>query len=163
MNVALESLVPDPLAALPEGPSPLRQFAAFAGVGGSGALGFMALSSLAIGLDTGLPNWVMSTLCYGLMIGPVYLLHRRFTFPSEAPHRQALPRYVGVQVMALLLAFLFGFVAYRMIGLPTLWASLFVTVLTSGLNFMVLKIWAFAHHPHAEAAADAALATPAES
>ena len=109
------------------------------------------------------PNWVMSTLCYALMIGPVYLLHRRFTFPSEAPHRQALPRYVGVQVMALLLASLFGFVAYRMLGLPTLWASLFVTVLTSGLNFMVLKIWAFAHHPRAEAAADAALATPAES
>ena len=147
MSVSLESLVPDPLAELPRGASTAGQLVGFLLVGGAGAVAFVVLSTLAIDLHTPAPNWLMSTLCYACLIGPVYLLHRRFSFPSEAPHRQALPRYVGVQLCALLLASLFGYLAYHVMALPTLWASLFVTGLTSGVNFMVLKLWAFAHRP----------------
>ena len=58
---------------------------------------FVLLSSAALALPTGLPGWVVSAICYALFIVPVYLLHRRFSFSSSAPHKQALPRYVAVR------------------------------------------------------------------
>jgi putative flippase GtrA len=145
MNAALESLVPDPLATAPQDGSVLGQLVAFGLVGGSGAIAFIGLSTLAIGAHTGVAHWVTSTLCYAALILPVYLLHRRFSFQSEAPHRHALPRYVSVQIGALLLASLFSFVTYHVLELPPVWASLIVTGLTSGVSFSVLKLWAFTH------------------
>ena len=42
------------------------------------------------------------------------------------------------------LATLFSFVAYGIVGLPTLSAAIVVTILTSGINFLILRRWAFA-------------------
>ena len=86
-----------------------------------------------------------SALCYGVFIVPVYLLHRRFSFGSDAPHRQALPRYAAVQGMAMLLATLFSVIAYGVLSMPTLLASILVVMMTSGVNFVVLRSWAFVH------------------
>ncbi|HTJ58222.1 MAG TPA: GtrA family protein [Devosiaceae bacterium] len=124
----------------------VRQIFAFAMVGGSGAAAFVLLSTLLVGAHLGLPNWLGSTLCWAALIGPVYLAHRRFSFRSAAPHGQALPRYVGVQVCALLLAALFSYVAYSVFAFPVVWASLIVTGAVSGVNFLILRLWAFAHH-----------------
>ncbi len=146
MSISLESLVPDPLAGSGK-VSVGGQVLAFLLVGGSGAVAFVALSGVVIGLHTGVPNWLASTLCYAVLIGPVYFAHHRFSFQSEAPHARALPRYVGVQLCALALAAIFSAIAYGGLMLPTLWASVLVTGLTSGVNFLVLKLWAFAHSP----------------
>ena len=143
MSKSLESLMQMPAEA-DDTPSLGGQLIAFLTVGGSGAVAFVMLSSLAIGLHTGLADWLASAVCYGALIGPVYLAHRRFSFSSEAPHRHALPRYVAVQLCALLLAAGFSYLVYGYFGLPTVAASLLVTGLTSGVNFMVLKLWAFA-------------------
>ena len=145
MNPALESIVTDPLTYEAGGSSAVGQLLAFGMVGGSGAVAFVLLSTLTVSVGSGMPHWIMSTLCYAVLIGPVYLLHRRFSFRSEAPHRHALPRYVSVQVGALVLASLFSYVAYHVMALPTFWASVMVTGLTSGVSFMVLKFWAFTH------------------
>lgn len=142
MSVALESLVPDPLAGQGER-LPLEEFFAFAFVGGSGAVAFVLLSTFVVGAPWGPPKWIGSAFCYAVLIPPVYLGHRRFTFRSEAPHRHALPRYAGVQMGSLALASLFSYVVYGVIGLPTLPASMIVTGLTSAVSFMVLKLWAF--------------------
>ena len=158
MSISLESIVPDPFADLAGRDPVFGQLIAFLAVGGSGAVAFVALSSIVIGLDTGAPNWVASTLCYAALIFPVYLLHRRFSFRSEAPHTHALPRYVGVQLCALALASLFSYVTYHLLGLPTVWASLIVTGLTSGVSFTVLKLWAFAHPGQAVAVPAVAMA-----
>ena len=48
---------------------------------------------------------------------------------------------------SLLLAALFSFVAYGLLALPTVVASLLVIGLTSGVNFVVLQTWAFARRP----------------
>ncbi|MEO8883262.1 MAG: GtrA family protein, partial [Devosia sp.] len=77
-------------------------------------------------------------------IGPVYLAHRRFSFRSDTPHGHALPRYVGVQLCALLLASIFSYIAYSVFGLPAFWAAIVVTGLISSVNFVVLRLWAFA-------------------
>lgn len=156
MSVALESLVPDPLAA-PGERSQLAELTAFVLVGGSGAVAFVLLSTFVVGAPWGPPKWLGSVFCYAVLILPVYLAHRRFTFRSEAPHRQALPRYAGVQMASLLLASLFSYVIYGVLQLPTLPASLIVTGLTSAVSFLVLKLWAFRRAP----AVAVAVAVPA--
>lgn len=117
----------------------------FVAIGAFGALAFVLLSSTVIGLASGVENWVVNTCCYAALVGPVYLLHRRYSFRSEAAHRQALPRYVAVQGMALLLAALFSYLVHGVLVLPSVAASMLVIALTSGVNFMVLRGWAFTH------------------
>ena len=115
-------------------------------IGAGGASAFVVLSSTVIWIGTGLADWIVNSICYAALIGPVYLLHRRFSFQSHAAHRQALPRYAIVQAMALVLAALFSFVIHGVLMLPTVAASMLVISLTSGVNFMVLRSWAFAQN-----------------
>jgi len=142
MSTLLESLARDQDHTIAEtslGPQAL----AFIAIGGGAALAFVAVSSFMVSLGLPLADWVVSALCYGAFIGPVYLLHRRYSFNSSAPHGRALPRYVAVQLVGLTLAALFSFVAYGVVGLPSVAAALVVTGLTSAVNFFILRIWAF--------------------
>ena len=142
MSASLESLMRE-MDRSPAAPA-WSGFLGFLCVGGAGAVAFVVLSSLFIGLGTGLADWVVNTLCYGVLIVPVYLLHRRFSFHSDAPHGQALPRYMAVQAMALVLAAAFSVLVHGVPAMPTPAASTVVIVLTSGVNFLVLRSWAFA-------------------
>ncbi|MDB5506767.1 MAG: hypothetical protein JWR75_1405 [Devosia sp.] len=129
-------------------PVEARRLLSFIGIGAAAALGFVALSTAMLAVPTGLPGWVTSTLCYAAFVVPVYLLHRRFSFASEAPHVQALPRYVAVQASAVGLATMFSYIAYGIVGLPGPVGALLVIGLTSGVNFLVLKLWAFSGATH---------------
>jgi putative flippase GtrA len=122
----------------------LRDFAAFLLVGGSGAVAFIVLSTLMIELRTGAPDWLVSALCWAVLIMPVYLGHRAISFRSDAPHGQALPRYVLVQVVGVTLAAAFSYLAYHVLGLPSLVGAVSVAALVAGMNFSILKLWAFA-------------------
>jgi putative flippase GtrA len=144
MSVSLESLMRDPPAGLARSPL-LAGLASFLLIGGGAALGFVCLSTLALHAATGVASWLVSALCYAAFIVPVYLLHRRFSFRSDAPHGKALPRYVLVQVSGLLLATGFSWLIYGLFHLPTPFAALLVIGLTSGLNFVILRLWAFSH------------------
>ncbi|MEQ1768381.1 MAG: methyltransferase domain-containing protein [Devosia sp.] len=120
-----------------------RQLVSFLLIGSIAAGSFVLLSTAAMAVPTGLPNWVVSALCYAVFVVPVYLLHRRFTFASDAPHATALPRYMTVQLSALLLATVFSYIAYGVVQLPPPFAAMLVIGLTAGVNFMVLRSWAF--------------------
>lgn len=143
MSAALFSMMPNTTPMPAQAPSIMGQLAAFVAIGAAGAAGFVALSSLA-SLVTGAESSLVNALCYAALIGPVYLAHRRFSFQSELPHRRALPRYIGVQVMAMALIMLFSFVVYGIMGMTSVVAATLVIALTSGLNFVVLRFWAFA-------------------
>ena len=121
------------------------ELVSFAVVGGVAALSYVILSVALIALGTGIPNWIVSVFCYALFIIPAYLAHRRYSFRSESPHAVALPRYVAVQLSAVTLASLFSYLCYSVLGLETAVAAMLVIGLTSGVNFVVLKLWAFAH------------------
>ncbi|WP_332693773.1 GtrA family protein [Devosia sp.] len=141
MSASLESLMCD----VPRSRAPQwGGLIVFIAIGGAGAAAFVVLSTLIIWLDTGIADWVVNTTCYAALIVPVYLLHRLYSFRSDASHWQALPRYLVVQGMALLLAALFSYVIHGVTALPTVVASMLVITLTSGVNFMVLRGWAFA-------------------
>ena len=143
MSAALQSLMRDVPPARPSAPL-FSGLIAFIAIGAAGAAAFVVLSTAAIWLQTGMAAWVVNAACYAALIVPVYLMHRRYSFDSDAPHSQALPRYMAVQFMALLLAALFSFVVHGVLAIPTLPASMLVIALTSGVNFMVLRSWAFA-------------------
>ncbi len=139
MSAALASLMPD----VPRAPARSESIFSFILIGGFGSALFVTLSSIAVSLLAH-PEWQVNAACYALTILPIYLLHRRFSFRSVAAHRRALPRYVAVQLMALGLAALFSFVIYGTLHLPPFAAAILVVALTSGLNFVVLRSWAFA-------------------
>jgi putative flippase GtrA len=124
-------------------PPGLRQVFWFGVVGGSGAIAFIVLSTLMLSLRTGLADWVVSTLCYAALILPVYLAHRALSFRSDAPHTQALPRYVATQACALVLAAIISYGVYALPGLPNVVAAALVSALTSIFTFIVLRLWAF--------------------
>lgn len=120
------------------------ELALFLLVGGGAALALAAVTTAMISLGTRMPDWVMGALCYAAFIGPVYLLHRRLSFRSHASHRQAFPRYLAVQLSAIGLVSLFSFVCYDVLGVETAVGSVIVLGLTAGVNFAVLRLWAFA-------------------
>ena len=113
-------------------------------VGGFAAGSYVLLSVLLVGLHTGLPDWLVGAAVYALLIVPVYLAHRSFAFRSDVPHAVALPRYIAVQLNALLIASVFSYIGYTVLGLPPAVAACFVAGLTAAVNFMILKLWAFA-------------------
>lgn len=143
MNRPITSPVPPPAVKVVETHVGL-QLLSFGLVGGVAALAYTLLTAALIELHTGIPNAVIGTFCYALFIGPVYLAHRRLSFRSGTPHAVALPRYIAVQLSALLLAALFSQLAYSVLDLSSLPGAFLVIVLTSGVNFAVLKLWAFA-------------------
>ena len=144
MSISLESLMRDSAIEAPR-PTLFTELGSFLLVGGLAALCFVGLSMLLVDLGTGVPDWIVSACCYALFIVPVYIAHRRVSFRSNVPHSVALPRYVAVQVSALALASGFSYVCYSLLGMQTATAAFLVVVLTSGVNFAVLKLWAFAH------------------
>jgi putative flippase GtrA len=144
MSLSLESLMRDS-AIEASRPSLAAEIFSFLLVGGMAALCFVGLSMLMIDLRTGLPDWIVSALCYAAFIVPVYLAHRAYSFRSKTPHRVALPRYIAVQLSALFLAAIFSYVCYNVLGIQTASAAFLVIGLTSAVNFVVLKAWAFAH------------------
>ena len=143
MSAALQSLIRDVTPSRSRAPL-FGGLVAFITIGAAGAAAFVVLSTAMIWLDTGVADWLVNAACYAALIVPVYTMHRRYSFDSDAPHSQALPRYMAVQGMALLLAALFSFVVHGLLAVPTVAASMIVIALTSGVNFMVLRSWAFA-------------------
>ena len=143
MSAALESLMRDVTPSRSRAPM-FGGLIAFITIGAAGAAAFVVLSTVMIWLDTGVADWLVNAACYAALIVPVYTMHRRYSFDSDAPHSHALPRYMAVQGMALLLAALFSFVVHGLLAVPTVVASMIVIALTSGVNFMVLRSWAFA-------------------
>ena len=152
MSTALHSLMRDVPPARPQRSSG-GSVLAFLAVGSLGALAFVVLSSALVWMHTGYADWLVKTASYAALIGPVYLLHRRYSFKSDTAHHRALPRYLAVQGMAVLLAAAFSFGAHEIAGLPNVVASVVVVVLTASVNYLVLRSWAFAHRQTATALA----------
>jgi putative flippase GtrA len=144
MSAALHSM----MHAIPTSPPKLEKTGDlfnFIGVGATGALAYVVLSSALVWLHTGVADWLVNAASYAVLILPVYMMHHRYSFSTDAAHSQALPRYLAVQGMALVLATAFSYGAHEILALPTLLASIAVVVLTASVNYVVLRSWAFAH------------------
>ncbi|MBU1174291.1 MAG: hypothetical protein KKH72_02730 [Alphaproteobacteria bacterium] len=87
--------------------------------------------------------WQMRFLLAASLLVPVYQVHLRFCFSAEMPHLRTLSRYAAVQMAVVALAALFSQLAHGVVGLPHLTTVMLVFVATAGVNFSVLKVWAF--------------------
>lgn len=143
MSLSLESLMRDSLEQVHFRPA-AAELGWFVLVGGGAALALAAITTAMISLRTGVPDWLMGALCYAAFVVPVYLLHRRVSFRSTAAHRQAFPRYLAVQLSAIALVSLFSWLCYTVLGIETAIGSVIVLGLTAAVNFVVLRLWAFA-------------------
>lgn len=71
-------------------PALLARFA-LVGLGGTAVYYALLWSLVELG---GVPALAASTAAFVVVVIENYLLHRRWTFASRAPHREALPRFV---------------------------------------------------------------------
>lgn len=85
----MDPVLPRPRYGLLTPPLPVR----FALVGLAGAAMYYTLLWSMVELG-GVPALGASSLAFAAVVLENYVLHRRWTFSSRAPHRQAFPRFV---------------------------------------------------------------------
>ena len=142
MSVALERIMAQSMA--PNSPGQDTGTLAFLLIAVAGVMGFVALTTLLVGQVSGFEHWVICSVSYVAVMLPVYILHRRFSYRTRDALREALPRYVAVQAMALLLVGLFGFITFEVISTPGVLAAILVISLAAAVNCVAIKLWASA-------------------
>jgi putative flippase GtrA len=119
----------------------LTQFSRFAAVGAIGtAMHYLVLIALVSAFGC---SPVLSTT-FGALVGALanYWLNRRFTFASDARHRQALPRFLLMAACGLLLnATIVGILTS--LELHYLAAQIVATAVVLVTNYIMSKTWVF--------------------
>ena len=85
----------------------------------------------------------------GYVVGGIvsYLLHRRLTYASDRPHREATWRFLLVWLVGLGLTWLLMALFVRALGIPYLLAQLATTGLVLFWSFGANRIWTFRTPP----------------
>lgn len=123
----------------------IAQFLLFAGVGAIGTLGHYTILIVLVQFWAVDPVFASS---FGFVIGAIinYILNYQFTFQSDKRHAEALTKFL---IVATIGACINGFIMY--IGVENtninyLIVQIFATVAVLLWNFIVNKLWTFAHH-----------------
>ena len=121
------------------------QFLLFAGVGAIGTIGHYTTLIVLVQFWAVDPVFASS---FGFVIGAIinYILNYEFTFQSKKRHREALTKFL---IVAIIGAGINGFIMY--IGVENtninyLIVQIFATGVVLFWNFVVNKLWTFAHH-----------------
>ncbi len=123
----------------------LAQFLMFAGIGAIGTIGHY--TTLIILVQFWMVDPVVAS-SIGFVVGAIinYILNYHFTFQSDKRHSEALVKFL---IVATIGAGINGFIMY--IGVENtsinyLLIQIFATVIVLLWNFIVNKLWTFAHH-----------------
>jgi putative flippase GtrA len=130
--------------------SDLTRMVRFICVGAGVALFFMLLAYLLI--SGGVAPFLASVLAYGLCFVVAYLLQRFWTFEAKHPHREALPRYLVLQVGCALFSGLVPQVAIDRFGATRLVASGLAAFSAGLLSYIGSAYFVFPDAPPAVAA-----------
>jgi putative flippase GtrA len=119
----------------------------------SEAIRFVAVGAVATGLQyailVALVRWAgwnavaASTLGFAISMWLNYLLNRRYTFASDRPHAQALPRFVATALCGLGLTAAGMYVLTGPLRVDYLLAQVIVTVAVTAWNFALNRWWSF--------------------
>lgn len=124
------------------------QFFGYAFVGAIGTV--VQYAVLVVGVSVlGLNPLVASSV--GGVLGAVtnYLLNYRFTFRSSKSHSEALPRFIAVALVGLLINGAVIDIAMRFIGGHYLVAQVIATVTVLVFGFAANRIWTFTEESNA--------------
>lgn len=123
----------------------IAQFLLFAGIGTIGTLGHYTILIVLVQFWTVDPVFASSL---GFIVGAIinYILNYHFTFQSDKRHAEALTKFL---IVATIGAGINGFIMY--IGVENtninyMIVQIFATFAVLLWNFVVNKLWTFAHH-----------------
>lgn len=100
---------------------------------------------------TSLSMFSSSVIGYSLVVGATYLAQRNWTFRSSAPYGQSLLKYLGVQLLCMLVTAALSQLFASLLNLVPLHASLLSTAITSVISFVLSLFWVFAELQRPEA------------
>jgi putative flippase GtrA len=112
-------------------------------VGGGGAIVNYFMVQWGLNQFPELFKPIITVSCHALLIVPVYLLQRSFTFRSDANHVQAFPKYFTTQLVALGINFAISTIIFPIFKIDNKIGAILVIGLTSILSMLALKFWAF--------------------
>ena len=117
----------------------------FAGIGAIGTIGHYTVLIVLVQFWAVDPVFASS---FGFIVGAIinYILNYHFTFQSDKQHSEALTKFL---IVATIGAGINGFIMY--IGVENtrinyLVIQIFATLVVLIWNFVVNKVWTFAHH-----------------
>jgi putative flippase GtrA len=121
--------------------SNLTQMLRFVCVGVGVAVFFMFLTYTLV--SGGAPPFWASVLAYVICFVMAYLLHTFWTFEAKHPHREALPKYLALQVSCAVFSGLVPQVAIDHFGATHLVAAGLAALTASGLSFFGSTLFVF--------------------
>lgn len=121
-------------------PSLLRSLSAFLAVGGLCTL--VQYGAMGLLIQAGMPAVLASGTGFVASAALNYLLNRRTTFGSDRPHRSAVPRFVAIALMGLLLNTLL-LTLLTGAGVALLSAQLLTTTGVLAWNYCLHGAWTF--------------------
>lgn len=98
---------------------------------------------IALVRSAGVNAVVASTLGFAVSMWLNYVLNRRYTFASDRPHAQALPRFIATALCGLALNAVGMYVLVSLLRLNYLLAQVIVTVVVTVWNFAINRWWSF--------------------
>jgi putative flippase GtrA len=128
----------------------IGQFLLFAGVGAIGTVGHYTTLIVLVQFWAVDPVFASS---FGFVVGAIinYILNYHFTFQSKKRHAEALTKFL---IVAIIGAGINGFIMYVGVentNINYMIVQIFATFMVLLWNFIVNKLWTFAH-PGAESA-----------
>ena len=123
----------------------IQQFLRFAGVGVIGTTGHYAVLIILVELFD--YNPVFGSFL-GFLTGALinYFLNRRYTFASNSRHAVALPKFILVAVVGMIINIMVMSALVETFDLQYLLAQVVATALVLIWNFSVNKYWTFASY-----------------
>ena len=124
----------------------IGQFLMFAGVGAIGTLGHYTVLIVLVQFWKVDPVFASS---FGFVVGAVtnYILNYHFTFQSDRKHAEALTRFLIVATIGAVINGAIMYVGVERTNINYLIIQIFATGIVVLWNFVVNKLWTFAHKP----------------
>ena len=122
----------------------IGQFLLFAGVGAVGTLGHYTTLIVLVQFWTVDPVFASSV---GFVVGAVinYILNYHFTFQSKKRHAEALTKFLIVAVIGAVINAFIMYIGVENTNFNYMIVQLFATGVVLLWNFIVNKLWTFAH------------------
>ena len=123
----------------------LGQFLMFAGVGAIGTIGHYTVLIVLVQFWAVDPV-IASTL--GFVVGAIinYILNYHFTFQSDKQHSEALTKFFIVAIVGAGINSFIMYIGIENTNINYLLVQIFATGVVLLWNFVVNKLWTFAHH-----------------
>lgn len=125
--------------------STIVQFLLFAGIGAIGTVGHYTTLIVLVQFWAVDPVFASS---FGFVVGAIinYILNYHFTFQSDKRHAEALTKFLIVATIGAGINGVIMYIGIENTSINYLIVQLFATAVVLLWNFVVNKLWTFAHH-----------------